>query len=104
MNLRINVRPNTNLDDAIPTARDDDRVGDIRGESDTADPLGVVVFSDGDLALTEGVPQLDGSVAGSRDDLSVVRGESNREDILLVSNESLGGSTGLQVPETEGTV
>jgi len=59
---------------------------------------------DGVLALTEGVPQLDGLISGTRDDLSVVGRESDREDVLGVSDETAGGGAVVQVPQTEGTV
>jgi len=36
--------------------------------------------------------------------LAVVRGESNREDILLVSNEAAGGGSSVDVPQTEHSI
>ena len=57
-----------------------------------------------ELALAEGVPQLDGAVSRTGDDLSVVSREADREDIGGVADESSGGGTGVQVPETEGLV
>jgi hypothetical protein len=36
--------------------------------------------------------------------LSVISGESNRQDILGVSNESSGCGSKVQIPETEGRV
>jgi hypothetical protein len=41
----------------------------------------------GEFTFTKGVPEADGSVSGSRDDLSVVGRESNRGDVFGVSNE-----------------
>lgn len=46
-----------------------------------------------ELALAEGVPELDGLVAGAGDDLSVVGAEGDGEDVLGVANEALGGET-----------
>jgi hypothetical protein len=93
------------LDNSVPAGGDDKRVGNVRGELHAADPLGVGVgAADGGLALSESVPQLQGAVAGSRDDLSVVGRESDREDILLVTNEALGGGSALQVPESQGAI
>jgi hypothetical protein len=47
------------------------------------------IFCDGVLALGKGVPQLDGPVSRSRDDLSVVNREGNRHDILSVIFKSV---------------
>lgn len=62
------------------------------------------LLGDGELAVTKGVPQLDRSVAGSRNDLSVVGGERDGENIVGVSNESAGGSTSGELPEAEGFI
>ena len=62
------------------------------------------LLSDGELAVTESVPELDGSIAGSRNDLSVIGREGNGENIVGVSNKSAGGSTGRKLPETEGLI
>jgi len=91
------------LDELIPTSRDDDG-GSSVGESDARDPLSVSLILDGVLALSEGIPQLDGLISRSRDDLSVVSREGNREDILGVSNESSSGGSRVQVPQSEGGV
>merc|ERR550514_974888 len=56
------------------------------------------------LALGESVPELDGLVAGSRDDLSVVLGEGNSEDITGMTLEGAHHSARVQVPETERLV
>ena len=58
----------------------------------------------GELAVTKGVPELDGAIAGSGDNLSVVGGERNRENIVGVSYESAGGGTGGKLPETESLI
>lgn len=42
--------------------------------------------------------------SGTRDDLSVVGREGDREDVLGVSDETTGGGAVVQVPQTEGTV
>jgi len=92
------------LDDLVPASGDDDGVGGVRGEADAGDPLGVTILLDGELALTEGVPELDGLVTGSGDDLTVIGRERNRENIVGVTDEATGGGTGVEVPETEGLV
>jgi len=92
------------LDEPVPAGGNNDGVGGVGGEADAGDPLGVAVLGDGVLALTEGVPELDGLVAGGGDDLPVVSGEGDRGDIPSVADEPAGGDTGVQVPETEGLV
>jgi hypothetical protein len=92
------------LDDLVPASGDNDGVGGVGREADAGDPLGVTILLNGELALTEGVPQLDGLVAGSRDDLTVVGREGNREDIVGVTDEATGGEAGVEVPKTEGLV
>lgn len=64
--------------------------------------MGVVVESV--HALTNGVPDLDGLVSTGRNNLSVVVGERNRQNILGVTNKSLNGVTSLQVPQSEGLI
>jgi len=92
------------LDLLVPATGDNQGIGGVGGETNTADPLAVTLVFDGVLALTEGVPKTDGLIARSRDDLSVVSGESNAQNILGVSNESLGGGSRVEVPETEGVI
>ena len=62
------------------------------------------LFSDSELAVTESVPELDGTIAGSGDNLSVVGGEGDGENIVGVSNKASGGGTGGKLPETESLV
>ncbi len=92
------------LDQLVPAARHDDRVGGGRREAHAGDPLGVAVLGDGVLALAQGVPQLDGLVAGAGDNLAVVRREGDGEDVLGVSSEAAGGHAAVQVPEAQGGV
>lgn len=94
----------TYLDNLVPSSRDDNGVGWVGAESNAGDPLGVTVLLDVELALSKGVPELDGAVSGARDDLSVVSREADGENVRSVSNESAGGSTGVQVPESESLV
>ena len=75
------------LDELIPTSRDDDRVGSDGGETDARYPFSMTfrLGSNGVFALSESVPKLDGAIARSRDDLTVINGESDGEDILGVA-------------------
>jgi len=92
------------LDDTVPTCRDDQRNLEIRGKANTTNPFFVAIFLDGIFALTESVPQVDGSIARTRHDLTVISREGNRKDILGVSNEAASGSTTVEVPETKSTI
>merc|ERR1712023_504995 len=95
-----------NLDEFVPATGHDQRVLRVGGEGHAGHPLGVTLALglDGVLALAQGVPQLDGLVAGARHDLTVVSAEGDREDILVVADEAAGGETSVEVPQTEGAV
>ena len=92
------------LDELVPASGDDDGGAGRRRESDARDPLGVAILLDGVLALTEGVPELDSAIAGAGDDLSVVGGEGDGENILGVANEAASALAGLDLPEAESAV
>mmetsp|Transcript_9105 Transcript_9105/g.28847 ORF Transcript_9105/g.28847 Transcript_9105/m.28847 type:complete len:281 (+) Transcript_9105:58-900(+) len=101
---QLAVREVPHLDQLVPAARHDQRVGGRRREADARDPLGVAVLGDGVLALAERVPQLDRLVARARHDLPVVRREGDREDVLLVRDKPAGRGARVEVPEAEGAV
>lgn len=92
------------LNKLVPSGADDDRVLGVRAESNAGDPVGVSLIGDGELAVTEGVPELDGSVTGARHDLPVVGGEGDGENIVGVAYESASGGSGGKLPETESLV
>ena len=94
----------THLDELVPTSGDDDGVLGVGGEAHARDPLGVALVGDGVLAVTKGVPELDGSVARSGDDLAVVGGERDGENVVGVADKAAGGDTGGKLPEAEGLV
>lgn len=94
----------THLDELVPASGNDDGVLGVGREADARDPLGVALVGDGVLAVTEGVPELDGSVARSGDDLAVVGGEGDGEDIVGVADKAAGGHTGGKLPEAESLV
>lgn len=90
------------LQSTVPTDRGEVRseglnlVGRLHdgGVSNAGDPVRVVfLFSRGELAFTENVPELDFSFGTSGENLSVIRGEGNGVDFRLVTNESLVGGT-----------
>jgi len=92
------------LHEFVPSTRDDDRVRVAGREFDAAWPEGVVLFGDGELAFSQGVPQADGPVPRGRNDLSVVGGEGDAEDFFRVTLESSGGGPRLEIPQTEGVI
>ena len=94
----------THLDKLVPAGGDNDWVLWVRAEAHARDPLGVALLGNGVLAVAEGVPQLDSSVARAGDDLSVVRGEGDGEDVVGVANEAAGGRAGRELPQAEGLV
>ena len=94
----------TYLDELVPARGDNDGVLGVGAESHARNPLSVALLGDGELAITKGVPQLDGSVAGTRDDLAVVGGERDGEDIVGVTDKSSSGLAGAKLPQAEGLV
>ena len=64
----------------------------------------MALLGDSELAITKSVPELDGSVAGAGDDLSVVGREGDGQNIIGVANKASGGGTGGKLPETESLV
>lgn len=104
--LAVGQRPN--LYETVPSTRDDEGNLNGRGETNAGNPLGMSLTIrtsiNGVLALSKSVPKLDGLITRSRNDLTVVYGEGNGEDILGVSNETTGGLSGVDLPKTEGSV
>lgn len=94
----------THLDELVPTSRDDDGVLGVGREAHARHPLGVTLVGDGVLAVTQGVPELDRSVTGTRNDLTVVGGEGDGEDVVGVADETAGGVASGELPEAEGLV
>jgi hypothetical protein len=76
----------------------------VWAESYTRNPVGVPLLGDSELAVTKSVPELDCSIAGSRDNLSVVGREGNGQNIVGVANKASGGGTGGKLPKAESLV
>lgn len=95
-----------NLDETIPSTGDNKWYLNRRAESYAGNPLGVTLSlsTEGELALSKGVPELDGLISGSRDDLTVVKGEGNRKNILLVTDKSSGGLSRTDLPKSQGSI
>merc|ERR1719295_857199 len=94
----------TNTNPIIVSAGDDDGVGVGWRETDAGDPFGMSFLLDGVFADAESVPQFDGAIAGAGDDLSVVSGEGDAEDVLGVSDESSRRRSHRQVPQTQSRI
>jgi hypothetical protein len=94
----------THLDELVPAGGDDDGVLGVGREAHARHPLGVALVGDGVLAVAERVPELDGPVARAGDDLAVVGGEGDGEDVVGVADEAARGDTGGQLPETKSLV
>ena len=94
----------TYLHKLIPSTRDNNWILGIWAEADTRHPVSVSLVGDSELAVTQGVPQLDRTVTGARDNLTVVGGKGNGEDIVCVANKSAGGVTAGKLPETDRLV
>lgn len=57
------------------------RVKRACAEAHCNSPLGVAILLDVVFAFTKGIPEFDGPVTGTRDDLPVVRAEADGQDV-----------------------
>lgn len=71
------------LHHAIPTRGNNDGVRVVGRETHAADPVCVSIILYGIFALGQCIPQLNSLVPRAGDDLTVVHGESDAQDILL---------------------
>lgn len=92
------------LDGSVPGSRDNDWGLGVVVELDSGNPVSVSVFLNSELALSNGVPDLESLVSSSRGNLSVVWGHVDGKDISGVADKSLGGLSLLQVPESKSSV
>jgi hypothetical protein len=102
--LQLAVVQVPNLDELVPTTRNDQRILSRGRKTHAGNPVGVVILRNGVLALSKGVPKLDSLVTRTRDNLTVVGGESDGVHILGVSLKLANRETGVQVPETHSGV
>lgn len=92
--MHLPDRRETYLDHLVPSSANNHWILRVRAEPHTRDPLSVPLLRDRVFAITQSVPQLDSSVPRARDNLTVVGGEGNRENIIGMSNKSTSGNTG----------
>ena len=64
----------------------------------------MALVGDAVLAVTQSVPELDGTVTRTGNNLAVVGRERDGEDVVVVANEGAGGSTAGELPQTERLV
>jgi len=64
----------------------------------------VTILLDIILAFTQSVPELDGLIAGTGDNLPVISTEADGENIGGVADEAAGGCASVQIPETESVI
>jgi hypothetical protein len=64
----------------------------------------MTLFGDCVFAVAEGIPKLDCSIARAGDDLTVVSGEGDREDIVGVTNETASGDASGEFPQAKSLV
>ena len=93
-----------NLDGLVPRSTDDDGSLGVLVELHAGDPVSVSVLFNCELAFSDGVPDLKIFISAAAGNLSVVRRESNREDVSSVANESLHCLALGQVPQSEGSI
>jgi hypothetical protein len=98
------VAERPNLDKLVPTSRNNDWGSLRRREANARNPFSVAFIGDGEFAITKGVPELDGAITRSGDDLSVVNAEGNRENITGVVNETAGATTRGDLPQSQGAI
>lgn len=101
---KLAVAEAPDLHNLVPATADNQGNRLTGREADATHPLGVSLVTDGELALSKGVPKLDGLVAAAGDDLPVVSGEGNREDVLGVTNKAAGGLSTSNLPEAKSAV
>lgn len=104
VNWGKNQAAQTYLHKLVPASGNDDGVLGVGAEADAGNPVGVTLVGDGELAVTEGVPELDGAVARTGNNLAVVGGEGDGEDIVGVADEGTGGLAAGELPEAERLV
>ena len=98
----VGERPD--LDDVVPATRDEDGVLGSGGEANAGNPIGVRFTIKSVDAVTLDIPDLELGVATTRQDVTIVRGESTSQNVVGVAEELADDSTGLEVPETERAI
>merc|ERR1719242_806184 len=64
-------------------------------------PFSVSLLLDSVFALGQGIPQLDGFISGSTDNLTIIGGEGHAQNIVAVIFKTPGGSAGKKIPQSQ---
>ena len=64
----------------------------------------MTLVGNGEFAVAQSVPELDSTIPRAGDNLAIVRGEGDGEDIVGVADEAAGCHTGSELPQTESFV
>ena len=62
------------------------------------------ILLNGELALSNSVPDLDVLVSATTGNLSVVRGEGTSKSVLGMTNKSSGANSVLKIPKSESRI
>lgn len=107
-NLEIGV---PNFESSVPSDRGEigfeGRLGgglQLRRISNLRNPVLMVMLFRGIFAISKSIPEFNFLISTRRNNLSVIRGETDGEDFFLVSNKLSHGLTGFEIPESEGLV
>jgi hypothetical protein len=57
-----------------------------------------------EFAFTECIPEFDGPVPATRDNLSVISTEADAQNVACVTDKSPGSKTSVQIPEAKSVV
>jgi hypothetical protein len=99
--LEVSGRPD--LDGLVVRGSHEQRGVSGGGVPDGGDPVRVGIIN-GELALADGVVEADGAVTAGGEDLPVVGGEGDGEDVLLGAEEGAAAVTGGEVVQAARTV
>ena len=61
----------------------------------------MTLVGNGELAVAQSVPELDSTIPRARDDLAIVRGEGDGEDVVGVADEAARRHARSEFPQAE---
>jgi len=101
---QVHVQVVPHLDGLIPGGGDADSGLLCVIESNTGNGIGVLVLVDSVLAFGTSVPDLDSGVESTGDNLTIIMGNGDGENILGVANKLADSSSLSNVPEADSAV
>ena len=90
----------THLDKLVPTRRNNNRVLGIRTEPHTRDPFSMPLICNGKFTVSKRVPELNGPITRSRDDLTIVGAERYGKNVVGMAYETASGSSRTKFPQS----